>query len=125
MKESVCDHLVRLYSDLRKTPSYASTKDIQDLAARVSKASVRHEKRLLQLQAEQDRITRYNDLIRKKFISIMEPLWKVEQELFPLYDELRSIYRDLHSLRGNRLPSPESIQSVQRRVFYILLTLVE
>lgn len=116
MKETVSDHLVHLYSDLRKAHKTASTKDIQDFSIRVYQASVRHEKRMAQLQSEQDRITRYNDMIWKQFISILDPLWKVEEKLFPLYDELKSIYADLDSLWHNSMRSPESVQMAQNRL---------
>jgi hypothetical protein len=118
MKETVSDYLLHLYGDLRNAQKTASLKDIQYFSAQVYQASLRHEKRLAQLQAEQDRITRYNDLIWKQFMSILDPIWKIEAELLPVYDELKSIYRELDVLRHSTIRLPDSIQFLQNRVFF-------
>jgi hypothetical protein len=119
MKEIVSDHLLHLYGDLRKAHKSASSKDIPYLSAQVYQASLHHEKRLAQLEAEQVRINRYYDLIWKEFMLILEPIWKVEEELLPLFDELKFIYRDLDVVRHKLIRSPESIQSLQNRVLFL------
>ena len=116
MKESVSDYLIRLHHDLRKAQKTASMKEIQDFSIRIYQASIAHEKRIAQLQAEQSRLTRYNDLVWKYFLLMLDPMWKVDEQLFPIYEELKSIYHDLESHYRNPIISSESIQTFQKKV---------
>lgn len=118
MKEIVSEYLVDLYNELKKARNTASKKDIEDFSARVCHASALHEKRVAHLQAEQKRITRYNDLIWKQFMSIMDPFWKVEEEMLPLYEQIKSIYLDLDSLSQKPIPSPKATELAQNRVVF-------
>ena len=96
-KRSALEVLAHLSHDIKsiRAEGALSIHHIQDLAERVFRGSMLADKRINQLSQERDQINRYVNSIWNMFEGMVGPLWKVNEELMPVYEELAGLHRDL------------------------------
>lgn len=99
----------------QETPKVAQ---VQELAERIFEASMSADKRLAQLGQERERLTRSIDAIWQNYEATVLPLWKVEEELVPVYDELAETSQALDrlSLSSSDESRDRQVQDCQRRL---------
>ena len=111
------DTLMALARDVKAVRQQGTPKvtQVQELAERIFEASISADKRLAQLGQERERLTRSIDVIWKNYEATVLPLWKVEEELVPVYNELAETSQTLDRLSLSS-PDESCVQDCQRRL---------
>jgi chromosome segregation ATPase len=118
--EPIEETLMTLARDIKAIRQQGTPKisQVQELAERIFEASMLADKRLAQLGQERERLSRFIEASWKNYEATVLPLWKVEEELVPVYDELAETSQALDRLS---LSSPDEsrerqVQDCQRRL---------
>lgn len=96
-------------------------KQIQELAEKITQASILVDKRVAELNAERDQLNRFLDNIWRNFEGYVFPMWKIDPELEPYYNELALILQSVSALEKEKWDLSESLreqrlQGIQERL---------
>jgi hypothetical protein len=68
---------------------------------------------MAQIDAEKKALERSMDIIWKKFEGLVAPLWKVDEHLYPVFNQVSELYAELEGIRTQPV-GPERLSSVTR-----------
>ncbi|EGF83832.1 hypothetical protein BATDEDRAFT_33936 [Batrachochytrium dendrobatidis JAM81] len=93
--------LTTLVADLTAAKKHATPllKDVQVLAERTWRVNVAYEHRIAQLEREKRQLERLTETVWKRFDELIMPLWRFEDSMVPIYEELCLILNGLESLQ--------------------------
>ncbi|KAI8923606.1 hypothetical protein BC831DRAFT_470147 [Entophlyctis helioformis] len=102
--------LLSLSRDLSSLSKRGSVKiaEVQAIAERTWRANVAFEQRLAQLAREKQQLEHMVDTVWKKFDEVIMPLWKFDDSMIPIYEELSTIFTALEALRHDTTLSADA-----------------
>ncbi|KAJ3228465.1 hypothetical protein HK099_000020 [Clydaea vesicula] len=102
--------LYQLQHDIREVVKGKTPKlnDIQELGERTFKANILYENTLAKLEREKRKLESVMKHIWDGFDRAVLPLWKVDDELISVYDDLVTVMRSLEELNSQKDPLPSN-----------------
>ncbi|KAJ1344411.1 hypothetical protein BSLG_001068 [Batrachochytrium salamandrivorans] len=119
--------LTTLVADLTAAKKHSAPrlKDVQELAERTWRANVAYERRLAQLQRERKQLERLTETVWRRFDELIMPLWRFEDFMVPIYEELCMIYTGLDKLHITPSSAQGPSRSTELREFQERLHVLE
>ncbi|KAI8801257.1 hypothetical protein BJ742DRAFT_837838 [Cladochytrium replicatum] len=121
---AVHDALTNLRKDLSDLKSHGAPKlsDIQALAERTWKANIAYESYIKKLEREKETLTRLVESVWTHFDDLLLPLWRIDDSLMPIYEELALLQTQLEALKSLAIDSDErgdAVRLIQERLHRI------
>ncbi|KAL2917420.1 hypothetical protein HK105_203085 [Polyrhizophydium stewartii] len=100
-------------------------REIQALAERTWRSNLAYDRRMAQLEREKKQLEHLTEEIWRKFDELIMPLWKFEDSMVPIYEELSTIHIGLDKLLRTPSAADDMERSVHLRAFQERLHEVE
>ncbi|KAJ3118709.1 hypothetical protein HK098_005881 [Nowakowskiella sp. JEL0407] len=99
--QQLYNHLIKLTHDMAALKKHGSPQliDIQSFAERTWRVNLEYENYIARLARERQTLNKLVENIWQQFDGVILPLWRVDDAIVPIYEELASLRKQLESLQ--------------------------
>jgi DNA repair exonuclease SbcCD ATPase subunit len=122
---AVLPHLKSLLKDLKSQKkdvfgsqefNESSQKHVENCFKKVYQSSLLYEKRIQQLKEEKEALDHTMDCIWNNLENLIGPLWKLEEGMFGIYEQVARVYKDLLLLKNSPKLNTRQVAEIQDKL---------